>query len=213
MKKSLLRVAVVAASIGPASAFAATNLVTDGNFNSPGCSGGFCTVNSPSTFDNGAWTVTGGSVDLIGSYWQAPPTGGGSVDLDGNSPGGISQSLSLAAGSYTLTFYLSGNPDGGSSTKTVDVTVGNVSELLTFTTGSNSGTSMNYVPESLTFWTSGPTTLYFASADESGPYGPVVGGVSVTAVPEPATWAMMLAGFAGFAFMGFRRRAKDRYAL
>jgi hypothetical protein len=27
---------------------------------------------------------------------------------------------------------------------------------------------------------------------------------SVTAVPEPSTWAMMLAGFAGLGFLGWR---------
>jgi hypothetical protein len=28
---------------------------------------------------------------------------------------------------------------------------------------------------------------------------------SASAVPEPATWAMMLAGFAGLGFLGYRR--------
>ena len=30
----------------------------------------------------------------------------------------------------------------------------------------------------------------------------------VTAVPEPATWAMMLFGFAGIGFMAYRRKSK-----
>jgi hypothetical protein len=33
------------------------------------------------------------------------------------------------------------------------------------------------------------------------------GGIS-TAVPEPATWAMMLLGFAGLGFMAYRRKNK-----
>jgi hypothetical protein len=32
------------------------------------------------------------------------------------------------------------------------------------------------------------------------------GTLSVTAVPEPSTWAMMILGFAGVGFMGYRRR-------
>jgi hypothetical protein len=28
-------------------------------------------------------------------------------------------------------------------------------------------------------------------------------------VPEPSTWAMMILGFAGVAFMAYRRRNKD----
>jgi hypothetical protein len=32
--------------------------------------------------------------------------------------------------------------------------------------------------------------------------------VSVTAVPEPSTWAMMILGFAGIGFMAYRRKSK-----
>ena len=31
---------------------------------------------------------------------------------------------------------------------------------------------------------------------------------NVTAVPEPSTWAMMLLGFAGLGYAGFRTRKK-----
>lgn len=34
----------------------------------------------------------------------------------------------------------------------------------------------------------------------------------ITAVPEPSTWAAMLAGFAGLGFVVYRRRRKDRTA-
>jgi PEP-CTERM motif len=35
---------------------------------------------------------------------------------------------------------------------------------------------------------------------------------SVTAVPEPSTWAMMLAGFVGFGFLGYRKACKGSLA-
>ena len=38
--------------------------------------------------------------------------------------------------------------------------------------------------------------------------GPVEFGV-LTAVPEPATWALLLLGFAGIGFMGYRRKSKS----
>ena len=47
-----------------------------------------------------ALIVTGNSVDLIGSYWEATPNGGHTIDLDGNGAGGISQSVTLADGEY-----------------------------------------------------------------------------------------------------------------
>jgi hypothetical protein len=31
---------------------------------------------------------------------------------------------------------------------------------------------------------------------------------SATAVPEPCTWAMLILGFVGFGFIGYRRKAK-----
>jgi len=40
----------------------------------------------------------------------------------------------------------------------------------------------------------GPTTLSFTSGDSGTPFGAVIGGVSVAAVPEPASWAMLLMG-------------------
>jgi hypothetical protein len=35
---------------------------------------------------------------------------------------------------------------------------------------------------------------------------------SVTAVPEPSTWAMMLAGFVGRGFLGYRKACKESLA-
>jgi hypothetical protein len=37
------------------------------------------------------------------------------------------------------------------------------------------------------------------------------GTYSISAVPEPATWAMMLLGFAGVGFMAYRRKSKTAF--
>ena len=184
---------VLAMAVGGAAH--AANLVADSNFNTPFGGPTFTTESAGTSF--GPWTVTSGSVDLIGDYWQAPTTGGGSVDVDGNSPGSFDQSINTGAGKYTLTFDLSGNPDGPPATKTLQVSVGGVTKTFSYQIGSNTHSNMMYVPESLTFTTTGPTLLTFASLDpSSSPYGPVVGDVSITAgaVPEPASWALMLLG-------------------
>ena len=60
--------------------------------------------------------------------------------------------------------------------------------------------------------TSSSTTLLFAGYQNPASNG--LTGVSVTAtsgVPEVSTWAMMLAGFAGLGFLGYRRN-KDEHA-
>lgn len=189
---------------------ARATVVGNGNFSSPSVNGSYETLSDGSTTITD-WTVIGGSVDLIGSYWQAPPTGGQSVDLDGSSPGGLQQTLVTEPGSeYIVSFYLSGNPDGGDATKHLSVTVGTASELYTYVTGSNTHTDMRYTPETFTFTATGSASvLAFRSGDLSGsPWGPVLGGISVSA-PEPMSVASLLAGLAGLAFCRFRRNPRN----
>ena len=204
MRRFLMTAALAGALLGAASQAGAT-IIADGDFSSPPGAGSFTTYNGGSF---GPWNVTG-SVDLIGDYWQAPPAGGGSVDLDGNSPGGVSQAFTAPKGEYELSFYLSGNPDGGDGVKTVEVSVGDVDKTFTFdNTGVTTRGAMGYQLETVKFFTGGSDTLSFKSLDVGSPYGPVIGQVSVGAVPEPATWAMMLMGFGGLgaAMRSSRRR-------
>jgi choice-of-anchor C domain-containing protein len=192
----------------------AATLIADGNFDTPLAAGSYVTYGAATSFGAGnVWTVTSGSVDEIGSYWQAPPTGGGSVDLDGTSPGGIQQSFGAAAGSYDLQFYLSGNPDGAPSTKEVTVTIDGTSSNYFYTIGGNSKDSMNYVLENLSFTSAGGANLLvFQSDDIDSPYGPVIGGVSVSAVPEPATWTMFILGFGAIGWMLRSARQRNNIA-
>jgi hypothetical protein len=51
---------------------------------------------------------------------------------------------------------------------------------------------------------------YFAGYDGAS------GGLdtfTVTAVPEPSTWAMMILGFAGVGFMAYRRKSTRAFRL
>jgi choice-of-anchor C domain-containing protein len=219
MTKPYLLAGIAASALLAASSAFATNLVSDGDFSSPYGGPGFTTYFNGQSF--GPWNVqavggySNGGVDLIGGYWQAPNSvpGTDSVDLDGDNPGLIFQTVSWTAGdTYKLSFDLSGNPDGGPSTKTVLVEVGNAFNIYTYTIGSNTHSNMMYSPETLTFKASGTPDVLFESLDSNSPYGPVIGNVSLTAVPEPSIWAMMLAGFAGLGFLGFRR-SREAVAL
>ncbi|WP_145987150.1 MULTISPECIES: PEP-CTERM sorting domain-containing protein [Bradyrhizobium] len=208
MKVYLKAFAVSAALLGATCVEVSAAPFTDGLFNSPSGGSSYTTVNGGGTF--GAWTVTGNSVDFIGNYWNGPAaTGGYSVDLNGNAQGGITQTFDLAAGTYLLGFYLSGNPDGNPAQKSIGVTLAPTSPAsnysYTYLTTVNGDHSLNYDYHSFYFTTSGGLeTLSFFSNDP-GAYGGVVGGITITAVPEPSTWAMMILGFLGLGFLGYRK--------
>ena len=199
----------LAGLIGFSSAGQAATVV-DGNFAS--APGSFQTIGAGDTFGaTGGWTVVSGSVDWIGNYWPAPSPGGGSVDLDGNSVGAISQTLfGLAAGTYKVSFALSGNPDGAPPSKALAVSVtGSTTQNYDYPVVGDK-VNMNYSDESYIFtWGGGNATLTFASLNtpSENPYGPVIGDVSISAIPEPATWAMMILGFLGVGFVAYRRRS------
>lgn len=189
---------VIAASGFLAASVASANAayITDGDFSSPSGGGSFVTYNGGSM---GPWSV-GGSVDLIGGYWQAPSIGGGSVDMNGSGPGSLSQTATTGAGSFLLRFSLSANPDAGLASRTIQVSVGDALQNFTFNIlPSQTHANMNYLTETLGFHTTGATTLSFASLTGSGPYGPVIGNVSISAVPLPASLPLFLAGLLAMA--------------
>ena len=170
--------------------------------------GGFSTLGGGSTSIFG-WTVTGGSVDWINGYWQAPD-GTHSIDLNGVSVGGVEQSIATTAGQqYLLSFQMSGNPDIGSGTRTMQVGAGGASApySYTFTVGPNGHSNMNWVTDTLRFTATGPTTLISFASTSNGNccWGPALDNVSISAVPEPTTWAMMFLGM-GLIGVAARRR-------
>ena len=71
----------------------------------------------------------------------------------------------------------------------------------------NSLGNMMWAPYSFTFVATGSSELLSFAADGSAGccYGPALDNVSIAAVPEPATWSMMLLGF-GAVGVGLRRR-------
>jgi choice-of-anchor C domain-containing protein len=208
---------------------ARADLVVNGSFeqgvdpNAGPSNPGFVTLNAVNNSITG-WTITNGSVDYIGSYWQAAD-GARSLDLDGLSQGTISaqQTLNTISGhTYQVTFALSGNPDNGPTIKTLDVTLGTETVQFTYSTADPGNTrgDMKWAIESFTYTASGVSTLTFTSltpGPDNDPgfaaFGPALDNVSVvdlsavSPVPETSTWAMMILGFLGVGFMAYRRKS------
>jgi len=182
-------------------------LVANGSFengtNPPGS--GFSTLAAGST-DLAGWTIGRGGIDWIGGYWQAAD-GVRSIDISGNAPGSISQTLTTSIGHrYIVTFDLAGNPDGGPAIKSLDVSVnGTGNATYNFDTTGFSRSNMGWASQSYSFIaTSTSSTLAFAGLNQDA-YGAALDNVAVSQVPEAATWAMLIAGF-GLVGAAARRR-------
>jgi choice-of-anchor C domain-containing protein len=175
------------------------------------------------------WKVSmpvGGSVDLVGSYWQAAE-GTQSIDLSGNSSANISQDIAVIPGhTYRVDFAYSGNPDGGPQVKQLGVSMGsmagpNVNANLTVDVVALgiTHTDMKWqhsfveglIPAGMT-----DTHITFRNlATPSTAYGPVIDAVTITdetagtALPEaPAAAFLAGAGLLAVAGVGIYRRRR-----
>lgn len=156
----------------------------------------------------GGWTVGNGTVDLIGNgtAWDWFPANGRYLDLDGSTgqAGTLQHAINLTAGtSYTLTFDLAGSQRSGyDNNNIVDVFFGGTSNSYTLNTFDQFSTySLTYTATS-----SGPFSMSFHNLGGDN-VGALLDNVSVTAaVPEPESYAMMVAGLGLMGFMVRRRR-------
>ena len=165
------------------------------------------------------WTLPGASVTI-----SAPALGcnftGVCNATDGNlygfnvTPGGANW-LGFAEGSATFTFdkpdnsfgfYTTGVQTVFTSSLTVTFNDG-TSETLSLPINVNGGASYFGFTDTATI---ASVTITNTSNDAWG-----IDNVSYnsSAVPEPSTWAMMLAGFAGLGFAGYRKTKSARTAL
>ena len=141
-----------------------------------------------------------------------------SIDLAGNDAGTLTQTLSTVANAlYTVTFDLWANDDNGSYPRNVFVNVGG-SDLTFSSPGGGTKAAPAWTSQTFQFTAAGSSTVLSFRADpvssaaignpDFDAFGPAIDNVSVLgAVPEPATWAMMIVGF-GFIGAALRRRAK-----
>jgi choice-of-anchor C domain-containing protein len=172
------------------------------------------TPDSSSTAITG-WTVTQGSVDWIGTYWQAAPGGTKSVDLSGaENSAGVLANTSLETAKdvqYMITFSLSGNFDNAAQgSRSVTVSAGNKSQTYTFDYFDGwAHDKMGWQTGTFLFTALGDTTILSFQSDTSSGYGPVIDNVSGSVVPLPGSVLLLGSGLAG---LGLLRRKWGRKA-
>jgi len=177
-----------------------TNLVANGSFEQGaggiGSFSGWQTVfGDPATFvDSSGQTGThfGQASDgLWSAYFGSLASSGGSS---------ISETLATAVGqSYLLTFDLANDNGGQPASNALLASLGGASFSVT------NLPVQNYVHEQLLFVATGSATLLKFSASNDQGYLEL-DNVSVSATPEPASYALLLVGSLAMAFAATRRR-------
>lgn len=150
------------------------------------------------------WTIGGHSVDVVGFLGWKAADGDWSIDLSGVGAGSLRQTFDTQAGTtYRVSFEIGGNFYGSSSVKTGTASVGDTVLQLSFDNSGSTVANMGWQSRSFDFTAAGPTsTLQFVSGMDSA-NGLALDNVRVTAVPEPQTMALWLAGLAA---LSLRRR-------
>lgn len=126
------------------------------------------------------WTVVSGSIDLIGSYWDAFD-GDRSIDLNGNEPGAISQVFDTESGAlYQVFFDMAGNPDDP-GLKVLVASANSMASEYEFDSTGKTRTEMGWTEMSFIFQaSSNSTTLEFASiSPDDSAFGPALDNVRV----------------------------------
>jgi choice-of-anchor C domain-containing protein len=180
------------------------NLVANGGFESPV----FRTqINTLTGSELTGWTIDKGDIQLIKNiYWESPE-GAQSIDLSGNMPGNIRQTINTEPGAmYTLTFRMAGNPDGndkdlGNEQKELEVYWDGtpISPTYTFDSTGKTRDSMGWILVTIPNLkaTKSTTEIAFVTKSPAGSYGTAVED-PVTPAPEFPTVALPVAFLIGF---------------
>ncbi len=202
MKKLLITTALLAL-FGAANA--GSNLVVDGSFEDQAQAAGSWNVYGTLP---GWTTVSGAGIELRNQVAGNAFDGHNFVELDSYANSAMSQTLATTAGAfYTLSFEYSAREGVAAASNPIEV-YWNGTPLATAMLDGTGQSGNVWHEYRFTLQGSGSDTLKFAAVGTSDTLGGSLDAVSITAVPEPSTWALMFGGLALIGFSLGRRRNK-----
>lgn len=185
--KKLLAAAVLAIA---ASGAQAENLVTNGSFEANLQDAGTWAIYA----NLAGWTGGPGGIELRNNVAGIAQHGNNYVELDTTTNSSMSQSFT-GGGLYELSFWYSAREGIPAGSNGLDFSFGSLTgHVLYGVAGATSGHLWQHYTGLVTLSGSELTTLKFSAAESSDKLGGSLDNISVTAVPEPETYAMLLAG-------------------
>lgn len=186
---------------GPA--LAATTFSTNFDSTDFGTAPGFTTLTSYEGWNGGPNGIEVQYNNVAGRAFS----GNNFVELDTNANSSMSRIID--AGNYVLNYWYSDRP--GVAARSNGITVLLDGDRAFTSTGGAGGSQTDWRQQTFAFNVAERTRLTFRAIGTSDSLGGYIDSVSLSAVPEPTTWAMMIAGFG---MMGFalRNRAKTKVA-
>ncbi len=191
--------ALALASLG---ANAATELVVNGSFEANAQA-----ANSWLIYDDLiGWAGVPNGIELRNNVAGAAQHGSNFVELDTDANSGLAQSIT-ASGKVLLSFWYSARPDTAAGTNDIKVKFGSFSS--TVLNGVGNATSVNnwqHFSQVVDLGTTTSSALIFYGKGTSDGFGGALDNISVTSVPEPETYAMLLAGLGLMGCIARRRK-------
>jgi hypothetical protein len=153
------------------------------------------------------WTFTGGAYLATNGAYNGAPYTDGAVLLNENGPTSASVTLTnlIVGQQYNVSFNVYGDNRpaslGWNPNWTIDVNGTTFNGM-----DHNAGTFAGQIVQASFIATDTNTFILTESSAQQA--SPIFDNFTVSAVPEPSTWAMMILGFCGLGFMAYRRKSK-----
>jgi hypothetical protein len=169
----------------------------------------------PVVSGSGTFTAT---LDVTNAFYNVTGASGSITDIDpASSVPGVPGTFSILnvngssnpsfSTSNRLYFPAGPNTDQGYSNVSSYLDTGGITFLMT------NGMFVNLFSLSNAYGLANSIDDPSGTGPAAPPVNEVIDSFQVTAVPEPATWAMMILGFAGIGFIAYRRKPKLAFRL